>query len=239
MKFRLGEGASEMWADGYRRALVAATVLTLVIAICASSSALAAGRHVYHQQGASAGAFFNSCPTVADGQTCAFTIVAVSTARSAQDQRLSGDCVYVEQYRGFRQGPNSLTATSNTTVSNVCGQAKVVIPRALGGATATGTLPTIVCDYLTGACAPGRTTIDIRWTGVGTISRATPFTSRYYDYDFGLPCVYHALLGKMRDATVSAAITNVDPLGPAVPGEQLLASGGDTFIGQNVDSCID
>ena len=214
-------------------------LLTAAIVVGFSAPSMAAQRQVFHQQGASAGAFFNSCPSVADGEACAFTILEVSTTHSAQDQTLNGDCVYLDQIRGVRQSSTSLTATSETLVQSVCGEARVVVPRSLTSASASGTLPTSVCSFATGACQSGQTTIDVRWTGVGAITRLGPFTSRYADYDFGLPCVYHQTVNKTRNATVVASMTDLDLLGAPQPGDESLTTGGDLFIGQHVGSCID
>src|SRR5438046_794953 len=99
-----------------RRMLV--TLATLVAAVGACASPEDAAFH-YENVGGSATGFWNSCPHVAVGAPCAFTLVEAETVRTNADFTVERSCVFILQFRRVKLADYVVQGPDNT-YANAC-----------------------------------------------------------------------------------------------------------------------
>jgi hypothetical protein len=214
-------------------------VTMFVVGALALSAGTAQAAWKYVNVGGSASALWNSCPSVAIGSPCAFTIISasmVSTEPSGVSQR---NCVFVEQARGTKLSDFGLQSNDNT-YANECGTASVHVDAALRHATVNGTLPARDCHFdlttLIETCTPTTVGVGVAWTGTGAIVRGSPLTYRY-SFGAGQRCLFHANPSRQRAAVTSGGISGLPaPMGALQDAE--LFYGGTVNVGTDF-GCFD
>jgi hypothetical protein len=216
-------------------ALVAVLVAWTMFA--SSGSAQAAWKYV--NVGGGTSAIWNSCPSVAIGSPCAFTLISAETVTADPSGSTQRDCVFVQQARGIKLSDFGLQGNDNT-FANSCGTARVQVDAALGHATVNGTLPARNCHFdlatLTETCTPTTISVDVAWDGTGAILRGSTLTYRY-SFEEGQRCLFHANPSRQRTAVTSGGIDGLPaPLGDLQ--DAALFSGGVVNVGTDV-GCYD
>jgi hypothetical protein len=214
-------------------------VTMLVVGTMAASAGTAQAAWKYVNVGGATSAIWNSCPSVAVGSPCAFTLLFAETRTADPDGSTQRDCVFVQQVRGIKLSDFGLQGNDNT-FADACGAARVQVDAALGHAIVSGTLPARNCHFdlatLTETCTPTTIGVDVAWDGTGAIQKGSALTYRY-SYETGQRCLFHANPSRQRTAVTSGGIDGLPaPMGALQDAAQF--SGGVVNVGTDV-SCFD
>jgi hypothetical protein len=215
-------------------------MLTILLATAGVYAVPAEAAFHYEDVGGSFFALWNSCPQVAVGSTCAFTLVEAFKVRTNDDFTTERNCVDLFQARGAKLDDFTIRSF-DTASADACGLADVVVPASLTLGRVRGTIPVRDCHFdlatATETCTPP-TALDVSLDleGTGDVARSPSRTYRY-SYEPGQRCLVHYNPDRSREANASGRIDGLPaPLGGLQ--EATLFFGGTVTIGTD-QGCYD
>jgi hypothetical protein len=213
-------------------------VAVAAVLLATAGPAHAAWRYV--NTGGGTSAIWNSCPGVAIGEQCAFTLIDAQMVSADPSSGVTQrNCVFVQQARGTKINDFGIQSF-DSTYANACGTPSVHVDGSLGHASVDGTLPARDCHFdlatTTTTCTPTTVTVSVAWTGTGTVISNSSITYRY-SYESGQRCLFHATPARQRAAVASGTIGGLPaPMGGLQEAD--LFYGGVVNVGTDV-GCFD